>query len=656
MGELTQFLTDALTLDADISIKAKIYILVSVIIFFSIITYIIRNKVELYVLKKGYTWYVLIALFNLICMTVVLYYYMNKKDNMIGDIGKRGHNGNRGERGKFTTCSFCKWNIYAQKTKNYQQVVAFVNMQKTDNWGDTMATRLSSDLEKNYSKLDEFILNSDDISSSSLMEMYKPVINFFGIVMSITLSMLYMTTSQLNMALDGENRPGSIYRASGKKGYFPLGDTPFLKDIPTKLNGFVMSGDIRHPVKYEKLNHSTSYYQDPYATDENFNPIVEEEYTLWRPVPPEGYVVLSDIVQFGTGSPDVNTIVCLKESCVKQIPIDDLEFMYIHFGYDIPKNMLDGVIKGQNENTSVVEKTVKHMNYFSVWRTPLNNVIFNVVKDTDFTDNTLIHNIVGNRQDYIDKEGEISKGAYKIITKRLKQIELDKPLVGLYIAIYFHTYYLREAKTYIMRNVKHIEKIKNEHNKKKQVDRIFKRLFMDKMENVPAIIEKTKTMFDLMLVLFPDGYHTHIVPDNSVVANMGNPLLQIQSNLLKVLKCVFPPNTEVYIVKNDCLSYMKIDEDRQYLIKKVNNTIKINKKLVKMISADPDKYCESAEAVMLRISQKDDRLFEYLSHITNFQYKLDNGDYDDFTNERLETIQGIYEGLNQYLNLNCSVE
>ena len=37
-------------------------------------------------------------------------------------------------------------------------------------------------------------------------------------------------------------------------------------------------------------------------------------------------------------------------------------------------------------------------------------------------------------------------------------------------------------------------------------------------------------------------------------------------------------------------------------------------------------------------------------------YKLDNGDYDDFTNERLETIQGIYEGLNQYLNLNCSVE
>ena len=112
MGELTQFLTDALTLNADISIKAKIYILVSVIIFFSIITYIIRNKVELYVLKKGYTWYVLIALFNLICMTLVLYYYMNKKDNMTGDIGKRGHNGDRGERGKFTTCSFCKWNIY----------------------------------------------------------------------------------------------------------------------------------------------------------------------------------------------------------------------------------------------------------------------------------------------------------------------------------------------------------------------------------------------------------------------------------------------------------------------------------------------------------------------------------------------------------------
>ena len=130
MGDLTNFYSGISDFNVDISLQSKVYFLTTLIIFFVIVSYLLHDNVKYLVLKSGYEWYVAVVLFNLIALTLVIYYYMTKKDSMVGLSGDIGDKGERGKRGKFITCSFCKWNIYAQKTKNYEKVVSFYDTGK----------------------------------------------------------------------------------------------------------------------------------------------------------------------------------------------------------------------------------------------------------------------------------------------------------------------------------------------------------------------------------------------------------------------------------------------------------------------------------------------------------------------------------------------
>lgn len=650
MGELTDFIADVSTFKADISIEAKLYIVSTFLIASIILIFIIKKNVNSYILQDNYLWYASILIFNLASMTAILYYYMTKSKNMTGDIGRQGDKGLRGGRGKFITCSFCKWNIYTQQTKDYQKVVSLVNIPNTERWSIALASQLNQDVEKYFNHI-KYMISEDDINTKTTLEAFDAIIKSFGTQLRDTLLITYLAIADMNNAITGAEKPGSIYRASGKVGYFPLGDTPFKTDNPTKLNSFVMSGDIRHPVKYNKLSHLVSYYIDDYLTDEVLKEPELEEFTIWQPQPPTGYVALADTIQFGKKQPDLNQIVCLKETCTKRISVDELDFMYIYWGSVIP--IINNLKKLEPKSDDL--DYIKKLNFFSVWRTPLNNIIVNVASLDDLFDNTLIFNIINARGDYLDDTGKVKKSAIKIVKSKLKEFTLPTLIKTLYINIYFYSYYLEQTETYIRRNVKHIEKIKNEKKKKDVVNKIFKRLFLDKMANVPTLIAKTKTMFDLTMLLFPDGFDTYVAKDESLVNTMGTPLLAIQKNLILILKCIFPPNRPVYMIKNECLSYITIDENRQKLIKTLSQEIIKNQKFVDKVSENPTEFCESQVAVMQRINQKDELLSKYLSHIDNYQYKLENLDFDGITNERLKTLIEAYESLNQYLVDDCKL-
>ena len=656
MEDLTNFFNGISDFNVDISSQSKVYFLTTLIIFFVIVSYLLHDNVKYLVLKSGYEWYVAVVLFNLIALTLVIYYYMTKKDSMVGLPGDIGNKGERGKRGKFITCSFCKWNIYAQKTKNYEKVVSFYDTGKLA-YSDIVNTilnrkSLAKDLEK---KINNLLSHSADLDATYFTTSLKNIYSSYSTIMGPTLLVFYIGSSDINYVINNEEKPGSIYRASGKKGYFPIGDTPFLKDIPTKMNGFVISGDVRHPIKYKKITNVPSLYIDDYATDEYTREFTMEEYSLWSPIAPDGFVALGDIVQFGNKAPDTTNIVCLRNTCVKKISIDDLEFMYLHWGSEIPVTELSKIIKEDINTEKDVSNITKNLHFFSVWRTPLNNTIFNVAKEEDFSDNTLIYNIINGRSDYLDKLGEVEKYVYKRVSNKLKSIELPVSFNSLYISTYFASYYLKQTETYMKRNMKHIEKIKNKGKKKKHVERIFKQLYQDKMSNVVPLIDKTKNLYDLVMILFPDGYKTQIAANESLVNTMGLPLLPIQSNLLKLLKCIFPPNRDVYMIKNDCLSYIKIDEERTKLVKQVQKEIRDSNKYIKIFTSNPDEYCESKQGILLRISQKDDKLSQYLGHINNYQSKLENGEFDDFTNERLNNILTLYQSLNEFLLKDCSI-
>ena len=79
----------------------------------------------------------------------------------------------------------------------------------------------------------------------------------------------------------------------------------------------LVTGDVVDPIDYIKIWNSR-------GDGEGCLDCQEEEATIWRPVPPEGYICLGDVVTKGNIKPDPNKtalIKCVPISCVVKIPL-----------------------------------------------------------------------------------------------------------------------------------------------------------------------------------------------------------------------------------------------------------------------------------------------------------------------------------------------
>lgn len=79
----------------------------------------------------------------------------------------------------------------------------------------------------------------------------------------------------------------------------------------------LVTGDIADPVDYVKIWNSR-------GDGDGCVDCQEIEATIWRPIPPEGYVALGDVVVQGNSKPDpeeVSLMKCVPESCVSKIPL-----------------------------------------------------------------------------------------------------------------------------------------------------------------------------------------------------------------------------------------------------------------------------------------------------------------------------------------------
>lgn len=79
----------------------------------------------------------------------------------------------------------------------------------------------------------------------------------------------------------------------------------------------LVSGDVVDPVDYIKIWNSK-------GDGEGCLDCQEEEATIWRPIAPEGYMCLGDVVVKGNAKPDprdVSLIKCVPEKCVAKVPL-----------------------------------------------------------------------------------------------------------------------------------------------------------------------------------------------------------------------------------------------------------------------------------------------------------------------------------------------
>ena len=90
-----------------------------------------------------------------------------------------------------------------------------------------------------------------------------------------------------------------------------LGDGPEKKTI-------LVTGDVKDPVDYKKIWNSK-------GDGKGCTECQEGDVTLWRPIPPTGYICLGDVAVEGSDKPDIENealIKCVPDKCVAKIPIN----------------------------------------------------------------------------------------------------------------------------------------------------------------------------------------------------------------------------------------------------------------------------------------------------------------------------------------------
>lgn len=700
---MNDFISEMFNYNIKIPLAVRMAITIILLIVIVSVIFIFKNEFsndDLF--KENYKWWAGVAIFNLICITIIMYYYENIE--IKGIQGLPGKRGGKGERGKYITCSFCTNNLFVKRTKRYNEIVNLADSVMTEEDNDKMFEKYNEILKsyQNYNiKLDKLdiyekkytqTVNSIDNMLSDIGIATKSLIDISQFMVKLLIKQINNTISQGNTEY-----PGSFHNVIGS---FPIGDTVFSNDNNArKLNAFMVDGDIRHPLDFK---HRTTFYK--YQINElGIKDAIE--YSVWTPNPPKGYKSLGDIVVKGNKMPRTNIMACLNDNCLDKMNVNELELVFVYHGIDneLQKKVSrgDSMYKVNINN----EDLVNSFRLYSVWRTPLNTMYIKTTNNNDLTNDTVISNILGPASYYRDKFGLVKRSSYSYVKSVLIGYQLPLAVRRLFIVGYYSEYYLEQLENhrtnfinskYYHDYTRKLEELKREYDSeiisKREYDKyvnkyneeilrdkynIIKENYIKKLKEIDKLVKTKKSLYDILYVLIPGGFDTQIyINDEQENGNGGLELSLLQKQILILCKVLFPPNRIPYMIKNECLSFTRISKERRGLVKRLGKVMKdINYRLKLFDDKDNNdseggqgdddsnsnrkinNFCEKNRADVYKYKNM---IFEYLdrytSHIKDGMNKIKQGNYDDFTDSRLKVIVEKMEEFKNYFDRQCSID
>jgi hypothetical protein len=164
-------------------------------------------------------------------------------------------------------------------------------------------------------------------------------------------------------------------------------------------------------------------------------------------------------------------------------------------------------------------------------------------------------------------------------------------------------------------------------------------------------IENGQTMADLFDNLFPGGLNTKLKHDT---------LTATQERVLNFIACMIPPENDIYILKNKCLAYEQIDEERQDITIRLETALKKLAQLTEQINSIDEGGASSVcggEKGLSQINQAVTETYEFIGrnigHIPDYLKKLERGNFEDFTTDKLVTIHGQVARLIELIDNKC---
>ncbi len=611
-------------------------------IFVSI--YIFKDSIHSIAFRDDYYWYYIIAIINLVNIIAIIYYYLQYNGKYKGDPGKKGEIGKKGERGKFITCSYCKDNVYMERTSRYEPIIM-----------------LDPSLEEGLSFLEntitEVILSGNKVSPSeidpasiieSLFKMDSVIYLYF---MNQWNQLIPTIVKHINDVIIGkfiEGNIGNFSRPSGKEGFFPLGDTAFNAMTSNKMSSFMVAGNVRNPVRYELM----SNFYVPISTSEL--PDLQLMKIL-KIIPPSGYVAFGDAVQRGSNKISKTLFGCIGEECVKELPKSDMECVFAHYSLiDAAEILLIPSID------DLIDININQL-MFTVWRTPMNTIYINT--GDDYANNTLIYNIINGNSDYLDSVGAVNEEMTERVKERLMTMKLTPALIAFFITAYFAAKIvitlpqkIDEYRTQLMAPFKSSKTRPTAAQRKTIINNIQAMIDNTTKEIIKSLdigIRDSSNAYDVLIILFGSNLNVNLAVDEEGMNNGGVPMFNVQRVFLRMLKLLFPPNRPVYILKNECVAYYRVDESRQLLIGELEDSMNKYAFLRQQYLENGGQQCASLELVNNYQLKIDDEIRSYMVGFPNYEDSLKNKDFEKFNDNRLKYIIGKYKELNDVIRGKC---
>lgn len=233
--------------EVDVPIPIQIALSIGAAILLTITIVILRPILRTTRVRNAYMWYYYIGIFNLINISVMLWFYYRKttKGDLIGEEGEAGQTGPKGSSGTAANCSLCATNLYIQPVK---ENIPIVELNLTDLTSASLGPQLPDAVNQlaastshtlfDYSDMVQQLLIGSSNNNTSLDQIQNIAENSEYVLLSYLNSTQGQTTET--------NNP-TIYRtnlASGTIGYLAMGDS-ISRSNKIQPQSQVINGDIR---------------------------------------------------------------------------------------------------------------------------------------------------------------------------------------------------------------------------------------------------------------------------------------------------------------------------------------------------------------------------------------------------------------------------
>ena len=160
-------------------------------------------------------------------------------------------------------------------------------------------------------------------------------------------------------------------------------------------------------------------------------------------------------------------------------------------------------------------------------------------------------------------------------------------------------------------------------------------------------VENSENVLDIVNSIF-DGGIDYLIEEKE--------LTYAQKIILYICICIIKPNEDIYILRNSCLVYEQIDEERINLQSTIGDKISSFNNLRKLIGTKAESQCgvKNLSVVNSAIDTTYEKLMTQIGHIPNALEKINKLDFEEFTNSQLEYLLTEMTKLILFVENKCS--